>query len=316
MGYYSSQALYVAARLGIADLLSAGPLSAAGLADAAGADSDSLFRVMRLLAGQGIFDMDSDGRFLLNPAAEHLRSGERGTMRDLVLVFGEEFYQAFEQLLVAVRTGRDAFTISFGRGLFDYLAKYPDRGRAFDRAMGAGAVFFSAVPQVYDFDAVQTVVDVGGGNGTLLGAILAANPQLQGILYDAGPVVEAAAGNLHEQAVAGRVRGVAGNFFNSIVEGGDIYLFARILHDWTDDQCRTILGNCRRAVNPGGRILIIERLLPGGYATATDVNMLAVTGGRERSEEEFGTLMEGTGFRLGRVIPLPLEYNLVEGLSV
>lgn len=315
MGYYSSQALYVAARLGIADLLSAGPLSAADLADAAGAHADSLFRVLRLLVRQGIFDMDSDDRFLLNPAAEHLRSGDPGTMRDLVLVFGEEFYQAFEQLLVAVRTGRDAFTISFGRGLFDYLEKYPDRGRAFDRAMGAGAVFFSAVPGAYDFSGARTVVDVGGGNGTMLACILAAHPHLEGILYDAGPVVEAAGDNLVEQGVAGRVRRVAGNFFNSIVEGGDIYLFARILHDWTDDQCRTILGNCRRAINPGGRILIVERLLPGGYATATDVNMLAVTGGRERSEEDFGILMAQTGFRPGRVIPLPLEYNLIEGLN-
>ncbi|HEX2149565.1 MAG TPA: methyltransferase, partial [Actinomycetota bacterium] len=267
MGYYSSQALYVAAKLGVADLLSTGPQSASALAEAVGADEDSLFRILRLLAGQGIFEMDSAGLFWLNDAGEQLKGRAQGSMRDLVLVFGEEFYQAFGELLVAVKTGRDAFRTTFGRGLFEYLEKYPDRGRAFDRAMGAGAVFFDAIPDAYDFSKIRTVVDVGGGNGTLLASILAPNPHLEGILYDAAPVVEAAAARLQDGDLSGRVRTVAGNFFNGIVEGGDAYLFARILHDWTDDQCVTILTNCRRAIDPGGRVLVVERLLPGAYAT-------------------------------------------------
>jgi hypothetical protein len=316
MGYYSSQALYVAAKLGIADLLDAGPVSAADLASAVGADADSLFRTLRLLAQEGIFDLDAEGRFSLNAAGAELKTGESGSMRDLVLVFGEEFYQAFGQLLVAVKTGRDAFRITFGQGLFEYLEKYPDRGRAFDLAMGAGAIFFASVPGAYDFSSIGTVVDVGGGNGTLLGSILVAHPHLRGILYDSGPVVESAESNLQALGVLDRVTAVPGNFFNDIAAGGDAYLFARILHDWTDEQCVTILGNCRRAVNPGGRVLVVERLLPGTYATATDVNMLAVTGGRERSEEEFARLMAETGFRLEQVIPLPLEYNLIEGVAV
>lgn len=316
MGYYSSQALYVAAKLGVADLLDTGPLSAEELAAELGADADSLHRTLRLLAREGIFELDEAGRFSLNAAGAELRTAESGSMRDLVEVFGEEFYQAFGELLVAVKTGRDAFRITFGRGLFEYLQRYPDRGRAFDRAMGAGATFFSAVPAAYDFSSAGTVVDVGGGNGTLLGSILAAHPHLKGILYDAGPVVESAKDNLRAQGVIGRARTVAGNFFNELVPGGDLYLFARILHDWTDEQCLTILGNCRRAINPGGSVLLVERLLPGAYATATDVNMLAVTGGRERSEEEFGRLMSQAGFRLERVVPLPLEYNLIEGVAV
>ncbi|HEX2178748.1 MAG TPA: methyltransferase [Actinomycetota bacterium] len=316
MGYYGSQALYVAAKLGIADLLGEGPRSAGELAAAVKADADSLHRVLRLLAASGVFEVEQDGRFALNSASEHLRTTAQGSMKDLVLVFGEEFYQAFGNLLVGVKTGRDAFAITFGRKLFDYLAKYPDRGRQFDRAMAAGAVFFNAIPEVYDFSGLQTVVDAGGGNGTLLAAILQANPNLQGILYDAAPVVEGAAANLELLGVADRVRLVPGNFFNTMVGGGDAYLFSRILHDWTDEQCLQILGHCRQAVKPGGRLLVIERLLPGAYATATDVNMLAVTGGRERTEEDFARLMSASGFRLSRVLELPMEYNVVEGVAV
>lgn len=313
MGYYGAQALYVAAKLGVADLVADGPMPAGELAAAVGADPDYLHRVLRLLAALGIFEMDEEGRFGLNPAAEQLQTTGSGSMRDLALVFGEEFYQAFGELLVAVKTGRDAFRLTFGRGLFEYLGEHEERARAFDRAMGAGAVFFSRIPQAYDFSGLPTVVDVGGGNGTLLASILKRNPTLQGVLLDARSVVEAARATLGAEGVADRVRMVEGNFFESIVPGGDAYLFSRILHDWTDDQCRTILANCRRAINPGGRLLIVERLLPGAYAAAADVNMLAVTGGRERSEEEFARLMSETGFRLARVIPIPLEYNLIEG---
>ncbi len=308
MGYYSSQALYVAAELGIADLLESGPMPVPDLAAAAGADEDSLFRILRLLARDGVFEL-SGGVACLNQAAEQLKTGGQGTMRDLVVIFGREFYRAFGELLSAVRSGDDAFRVTFGRGLFEYLKENPDRGRAFDRAMGAGAVFFNSVPDAYNFAPVTTVVDVGGGNGTLLGSILAAHPHVEGILFDAAPVIESAVAHP-------RLTAVAGNFFNSIVEGGDAYLFSRILHDWSDQQCLKILANCRRAIDPGGRILVIERLLPGAYATAADVNMLAVTGGRERSREEFAALMSRTGFELRRVIPLPLEYNVIEGAAV
>ena len=304
MGYYGSQALYVAAKLGIADLLAGGPLTVAELAAAVGADEDSLFRILRLLARDGIFEL-SDERAVSQRrgrAAEDQRPGNdagpgaglrRGVLPGVRGASGRR----------QNRAGR--FRITFGQGLFDYLNEHPDRGRAFDRAMGAGAVFFNSIPTAYDFSGITTVVDVGGGNGTLLGSILAAHPHLQGILYDAGPVVEAAAAGLRAQGVHERVKLEAGNFFNSIVGGGDAYLFSRILHDWTDEQCLTILANCRRAINPGGRILVVERLLPGAYATATDVNMLAVTGGRERSREEFAALMSQTGFELRQGDPDP-----------
>ncbi len=316
MGYYGSQALYVAAKLGIADLVTEGPVAVEDLAAAVKADADALHRILRLLAVSGVFEMDPDGRVGLNAGAESLRTGTRGSMRDLVLVFGEEFYQAFGNLLGAVKTGRDAFRITFGRGLFEYLGEHSDRARAFDRAMGAGTVFFNSIPAGYDFSDLKTVVDVGGGNGSLLASILSAYPHLQGILLDARSVVQAAHSTLRTEGLSDRVSLVAGNFFESIVGGGDAYLFSRILHDWTDEQCRMILANCRRVIEPTGRILVVERLLPGAYATAADVNMLAVTGGRERSKEEFAKLMSQTGFRLSRVIAVPLEYNVIEAVPV
>ncbi len=316
MGYYGSQALYVAAKLGIADLVAEGPVAVNDLAAAVEADADALHRILRLLVVSGVFEMDSDGRVGLNRAAKSLRIGTRGSMRDLVLVFGEEFYQAFANLLDAVRTGRDAFRITFGRGLFEYLGEHSDRARQFDRAMGAGAVFFNFIPASYDFSDLKTVVDVGGGNGSLLASILGAYPHLQGVLLDVRSVVEAAHSALQSEGLSDRVTLVSGDFFESIVGGGDAYLFSRILHDWTDEQCRTILANCRRVIELTGRILVVERLLPGTYATAADVNMLAVTGGRERSEEEFAKLMSQTGFRLSRVLPVPLEYNVIEGVPV
>lgn len=314
MGYYRSQALYVAARLGIADLLEEGPRSAGELAAAAGGvDPDALLRVLRLLVDSGIFDQDPLGRFQLNPAGRELKTHGSGSMKDLAEVFGEEFYLAFGNLLETVRTGRDAFSITFGRGLFEYLEEHPERARAFDRAMAGGTVFFRAIPDVYAFSPGSTVVDVGGGNGALLRAILSACPQVRGVLFDTAPVVAAAASHL-SGGLGDRVEAVAGDFFREVVGGGDYYLLSRVLHDWTDARCLTVLANCRRAMNAKGRLLVVERLLPGSYATATDANMMAVTGGRERSVQEFGALLEASGFRMGTVTGLPLQVSLLEAL--
>ena len=316
MGHYGSQALYVAAKLRLADLLADAPMTAGALAAAVDADPDALGRVLRLLVRLGIFEMDAEGRLSLNAASQSLRTLSEGSMRDLVEVYGDEFYRAFGNLLHTVLTGRDAFRATFGAGLFEYLEAHPERARTFDRAMAAGSVFFRAIPQIYDFSLLRTVVDVGGGNGALLAAILQENPHLEGILFDSPSVAEAARASPHVTQAGNRLRVVAGDFFESIVPGGDAYVFSRILHDWSDEQCLTILRNCRAAVGPGGRVLIVERLLPGAYATYSDVTMLAVTEGRERSREEFASMLRRTGFELSGVVPLPLEANLIEGLAV
>jgi SAM-dependent methyltransferase len=312
IGYWGSQSLYVAAKLGIADCLVGGPKTAQQLAREVGAEPQSLYRVLRFLAGLGVFEMSEERRFGLNMASELMLTTAQGSVRDSSILLGETVHEAWRKLLPAVQDGHAAFEHAFRQGLFEYLGKHPHYARIFDRAMAAGSVFFRAVPDVYDFSSLRRVVDVGGGNGAMLAAILGRNPKLTGVLFDAPSVVDAARPNLEVEGVAGRCELVKGDFFESIVTGGDVYILSRILHDWEDNQCLAILRNCRRAIDRSGRVLILERLIPGSYALASDVNMLAVTGGRERSEEEFRKLLAQTGFELSGVIPLPLEVNLIE----
>jgi hypothetical protein len=313
MGVWAFQCLYAVTKLGVPDRLTEGPKSADQLAWEVGAHAPSLHRVMRYLGGLEIFEISGE-KFGLNQVSRRLLDTP-GSQRDYVIMFGEEFYQAWGKILHSVRTGEDAFTHAFGKGLFEYLSKNPQYAQTFDRAMAAGSAFFKVIPDLYDFSWCRTVVDVGGGNGALLTAILTRNPGLSGILFDSPLVTAAATANLEAQGLAERCRVVAGDFFEAVPEGADLYLFSRVLHDWDDDQCLSILKNCRQAIAESGRILIIERLIPGSYALASDVNMLAVTTGRERSEAEFAELLTSSGFELTKVIPLPLETNIVEAVA-
>jgi hypothetical protein len=311
IGIWAFQCLYSVTKLGVPDSLSAGPKSAEELARDVGAHPETLLRVLRYLSSLGVFEMKGE-RFNLNPVSRRLLDTP-GSQRDFVILFGEEFYEAWGRILHTVKTGEDAFRHTFGRGLFEYLQANPDYARTFDRAMAAGSAFFEETPDLYDFSPYRVVVDVGGGNGALLTAILTRHSHLRGVLFDSPSVVQAAKANLQARGVGERCQVVAGDFFLGLPEG-DVYLFSRILHDWDDDQCLTILKNCRAAMAQSGRVLIIERLIPGPYAMASDVNMLAVTGGKERSEDEFRKLLAASGFELGKVIPLPLEANIVEAV--
>jgi hypothetical protein len=313
MGVWAFQSLYAVTKLGVPDQLLAGPKSAEELAVEVGGHAPSLYRVLRYLAGLDVFEMNGE-KFELNPVSRRLLDSH-GSQRDFVILFGEEFYEAWGKILHSVHTGEDAFSHAFGQGLFEYLEDHPDYARTFDRAMAAGSAFFQLIPELYDFSWCRTVVDVGGGNGALLTAILTRNQRLRGVLFDSASVVDAAAANLEATGLSERCGVVAGSFFEFIPEGGDLYLFSRILHDWDDEQCLTILRNCRRAIAESGRILIIERLIPDPYALASDVNMLAVTVGKERSEDEFAAMLSSSGFELTKVIPLPLETNMVEGVA-
>jgi SAM-dependent methyltransferase len=235
-------------------------------------------------------------------------------MRDWLIMLGEEFYVAWGKMLETVRDGKDAFRHAFGKPLFEYLEANADYARTFNRGMAAGSTFFQAVPDAYDFSRFRRVVDVGGGNGAMLAAILTANPELTGVLFDAPSVVQAAKDNLEAQGLLHRCELVSGDFFQSIPEGGDVYLFSRILHDWNDESCVTILSNCRKATGSSGRALIVERLIPSPSAITSDVNMLAFTGGRERRESEFAQLLADAGFELNGITPLPLEENIIEAV--
>jgi hypothetical protein len=314
VGPFRAYAIYTAAKLNIADRLADGPSTSAELAEQVGADADSLGRLLRLLAGMGIVSADDGDRFGLTPRGELLRS-TGGSMRDLAICYGEQFYRPLSQLPHSVRTGEPSFPRVFGKPWLDYYADHPEAARVFDRAMAAGSAFFAELPGVYDFTRARTIVDVGGGNGTLLGAVLAAHPHLTGIALDVPHVVATTRDRLRRQGLADRSEVIGGDFFASVPAGGDVYLLSRILHDWEDERCLALLRNCRKAMTPGSELLIIERVVPAGgepsLALEWDIHMLANTGGRERTAAEYHALLDRAGFEPRDLRPLPLDVSLL-----
>lgn len=316
-GYWVSQCVYIAALLGIADLLEAGPRLPADLARATGTHERSLYRLLRALASLGVFAEDAEGRFALTPLAEPLRSNHPHSIRSAAIVMGEEHYRAWGELLYSVRTGETAFDHVFGQPIFEYLASRPREATLFDEAMVAvHGPETAAMLEAYDLGGVGTLVDVGGGNGSLLIGALQRYPAMRGILFDRPDVVERARGNLEAAGVAGRCATVGGSFFESVPEGGDAYLLRHIIHDWDDARSLTILRNCRRAMGPGGRLLIVESVIAPGnapsFAKLLDMNMLVLPGGLERTEAQYRNLLSEAGFRLERVVPTRTEVGVIE----
>ncbi|WP_444542159.1 methyltransferase [Chelatococcus reniformis] len=314
-GFAVSQALRVVADLNIPDLLASGECSVEELADTAGANADALYRVMRLLAAEGVFRETLPRRFALTDVGAALSAGTGSGPRDFVRMINAEPYLAFEQLLHSVRTGEPAFDKVFGKPRFDWLATHPDEAHLFQRAMVAlsqGAN--EAVAEAYDFGVAGRVVDVGGGHGQLLAAILARNPHLSGVLFDQPAGIAAA------QAGAGgslpRTEMIAGDFFDAVPPGADVYIAKKVIHDWDDERAVAILRNCRRAMAPGGKVLLAETIVPAGDEPAQikmiDVTMLAVTGGLERTEAQYAALLAAAGLRLERLIATPVPISLLE----
>jgi len=321
LGYRVSQAIYVAAELGIADLLAEGPKSAEELASACGAHAPSLRRVLRLLASEGVFAQDGDGRFALTPMAEALRGDAPGPVRALVLFSaGEAPWRAWTGLLHSVRTGEPAFDHAHGVGLFEHLRRHPEDRDRFDRVMTAQtAPFTRAVAAAYDFTRFGTVVDVGGAHGALALGLLEAYPHLRGIVFDQPEVAEGARRAIGAAGMAGRCEAAGGDFFDAVPAGGDAYLVKFVLHNWDDERAVAILRACRRAMTADGRLLVIELLVPPGdgpsFAKSQDVNMLALApGGRERSEAEYRALFEAAGFALARTARAQGELHVIEGV--
>jgi SAM-dependent methyltransferase len=320
-GFWVSQAIYVAAELGIADLLADGPRTADDLAAVAGAHAPSLYRVLRLLASEGVFAEAEDGRFELTPMAAALRR-DAGPARLQVLFLGREAsWRAAGSLMHTVRTGEPAFERVHGVDFFEYYRRHPDEWALFDRLMVANtAPVARAIAAGYDFSSVGTVVDVGGGLGALAIGLLTTHPHLRGVVFDQ-PAVAAGAGEAIAAAgLADRCRAVGGDFFAAVPEGGDAYVVKFILHDWDDERSLAILRACRRAMRPDGRLLVVELLVPPGnapsFAKTQDVNMLINLGGRERTEAEYRALYAASGFDLTRTIPVQGELHIVEGVPV
>jgi hypothetical protein len=313
-----SMAISVVAKLRVADFLADGPQTVADLAVKTKTHGPSLYRLLRPLAAAGVFTEDVDGRFALTPMGEYLRTGVRGSLRGMADFFGSDWnWRPWGHMLETVQTGRAAFDSVFGESVFEYLGKHPDESAVFNEGMtGFTSNIAPAVAEAYNFAAFKTVVDVGGGHGVLLNTILQAHAGVNGIVFDSPHVVAGAESAIHQAGLTGRCRAVGGDFFKSVPAGGDAYLMKHIIHDWPDDRATTILRNCRMGVNPGGKLLLVELVIAPGNAAdlgkVTDLEMLVIASGRERTEVEYRQLLAGAGWRLTRVLPTKSSTQIVE----
>ncbi len=318
-GYWVSQTIYVAAKLRIADLLKDGPKSCDELAKATETHARSLYRLLRALASMGVFVEVADHRFGLTPLAEYLQTEVPGSMRALAIMHGEEHYLAWGSVLHSVKTSETAFDHVFGMGFFQYLTQNPEVAAIFDDAMtGYTAQVSTAVVAAYDFSQFGTIVDVGGGYGTLITAILKANPTMKGVLFDLPHVAEDAKKRIEVAGLTGRCEVVAGDFFASVPSSGDAYLLKWIIHDWDEERAVAILNNCYRAMTENSKLLLVEAVIPHGntpfFHKFMDLTMLVIAGGRERTEAEYRALLEAAGFRLTQIIPTPSEMSVIEAV--
>jgi hypothetical protein len=302
-GFRVSQTIHAAVDLGIPELLADGERAADDLAEASGADPSTLYRLLRALASLGILHEEDGRRFSLTELGQPLRADVPGSIRGWVRLNGREYlWRSWGNLANAVRAGENSFRALYGTDVWEWRAGHPEESAIFDEAMmsltgGANAAILAA----YDFGRFGTVVDVGGGNGTLLAALLAAHPQLRGVLFDQPHVVSGAEPVLQAAGVLDRCDIVSGSFFSSVPEGGDAYVLKWIIHDWEDEECVAILRNCRDAMGPEAVVLVVERDLgpanENAAAKLSDLNMLVMPGGRERSHEEYAELFERAGLR-------------------
>jgi hypothetical protein len=319
MGFRISQLIYVAAKLNLADHLQQGPQPVHLLAQAAGAEPRSLYRLLRALAGAGLFTEIADGTFALTPLAQPLQTNVAGSLRSLALLYGEEWlWQAYGQMLYSVETGRPAFEHVHGQPFYDYLDEHPAAAASFNEAMsGYSAQEAAAILAAYDFSDITTVVDIGGGHGALVAALLQAHSHLSGVVFELASVVAGAQQLLVEAGLAERAVGVAGDFFTAVPGGGDLYLLKSVLHNWDDADAVRILRTCRQAMADQARLLVIERVLPPGNTPAEaklfDINMLVVVGGQERTERDYRLLFQAAGFNLTQIIPTQSPLSLIEG---
>jgi O-methyltransferase domain/Dimerisation domain len=319
-GAWVSAGVYAAAKLGLADHLADGPRSALDLAPVTGTHAPTLHRFMRTLAGFGILAEGDGQKFALTELGEALKTGAPGSARSTLIAFGgPAFWRTWEEIFYSLETGKPAFDKVWGMPFLDYLAQDPEAASHFSEAMvGFHGSEPPTVAEAYDFSGLETVVDVGGASGNMLAALLSRHPGLRGVLFDLPHVVRDAPALLKARGVESRVTIETGSFFERVPAGGDAYLLSHIIHDWSEAQCLTILGHCREAMRPDGRLLIVETVLPEGnvphQGKLQDLVMLVFPGGQERSEAEYRVLLDRAGFRLNRVVPTSSVVSIVEGV--
>jgi hypothetical protein len=326
-GQFAAQAVGVAARLRLADLLGDHAHTAEEIAEQCGTHPQSLTRLLRALAALELLTEPQPGRFALTPAGALLRTDRADSLDAFIRMFTDPaMTAAWQRLDDGVRTSRVMFDEVFGTDFFSYLDERPELSSTFNAAMSQGTATTAAtIPAAYDFGRFSTIVDIGGGDGTLIAAILREHPAARGVLYDTTAGLSQAEATLRQAAVEDRCTTVAGDFFTSVPEGGDLYLLKSVLHDWDDERAAVILGHSRTVIPDHGRLLIVEPVLPDtvdGSAPAvmylSDLNMLVNLGGRERTRTDFGELCNRAGFALTAVIslPPPAAFCLIEATPV
>ncbi|MEU6121390.1 methyltransferase [Streptomyces sp. NPDC047123] len=317
LGHLFSAALRTAARCRIADHLAAGPRTAEQLAARTGTDPGHLRRVLRYLATRGLFREGGGGAFHLTPLADAIRTDVPDSLHAAVLMLTDpSFVRNSAGLEETVRAAGPSFARLFGKPFFDHLAGDPELRELFDAGMTSlSGPVDAVIAGTYPFPEKGTVVDVGGGRGGLLRAVLRGRPGLTGVLYDQAPAVSTHV-LADDDGVRGRWRAEAGDFFAAVPEGGDLYVLKQVLHDWPDEACLRILRNCRAVMAPDARLLIVDCVLPVGnephVGKTLDVAMAAIVDGRERTEDEFAALLVGAGLRLTRILPTDAFPSIVE----
>ena len=316
-----SQAVTVAAELRIADVLAEKPMGIDDLARKVDANPDALARLLRALIGRGIFRQRRDGRYDLTPLAKTLRTDTPDSMAAFARFVGSpEDREHWSHCIDAIRTGESVVPKLRGMPAFDWAMSDPELSEVFNQAMtNFTELALAAVLAAYDFTGHRTIVDVAGGHGRLLAGMLSATPTAQGVLFDLPQVVAGAEPLLRKHRVFDRVSIVGGSFFESVPEGGDLYVLKNIIHDWSDDKALQILKTVRAAAAAGSQLLLVESLIPRHdreFATKwLDLEMLVANSGRERTAAEYRELLRDAGFEMTRVVPTASPFSLVEAMA-
>lgn len=319
-GTIIANSLTLAAELGIADLLADGPRSSEELAQATSTHPQSLYRLLRLLCSVGVFNEIQTDSFVQTPLSECLRAGVPGSMRSWLRMIGLKVrYHTHAEALYSIKTGEPAFKRVTGMEFFDYLAANPDEGEIFNQAMNdMGQVVAAAVAQSYDFSGSGKIIDVGGGHGTLIAAVLRKYPQMTGILFDSPHVAERARESIASAGLSNRCEVVGGDFFKSVPAGCDAYLLRWIIHNWDHERAITLLRNCRQAMGERSRLLLIESVIPTGNelhpGKFLDYIMLTTLPGRERTEKEYDSLLREADLRISKVEPTGSHLSVIEAV--
>ncbi len=321
-GAFISQAISVAAKLGLADLLAAKPKQVSELAAETKMHERSLYRLLRCLSSVGVFNETEPNVFALTPLAEPLRADAPNSMRDIIIFMGEPWHwRVYGEMLYSVETGKPAWGRVHGAEVFEYFEQNPEEAETFNRAMtNLSLMAIPAITEAYDFAGINTLADIAGGHGRLLAGILKANTQLKGLLFDMPSVIDGATALLEKEGVAERVELARGSFFESVPAGADAYMMKHIIHDWDDERSLQILKNIHRAIPAHGKVLLVEMVIAHGnephFGKIQDMEMLVSPGGIERTESQYRELLQQAGFKLTRIIQTRSPLSIIEAVKV